>query len=767
MRESDAIPDAGAGPELLRRVLLGAVTALIVARPLVLGEDPGMLSPLTDAHGLVLTLLWFLTALGWAGWRVWTGDGRWGIGVLEGGVLMIPALMFLSSARVASYKHPAYLITWEWLALALAFVLVRRLVQTSGEQQRLLAALVASAVSVSAFAIYQYADEMPRMRRFLEKEAASASAEDLKLRERLDLGVYSTFAHPNSFAGYVGLLLPAGFGWAWIAGRRERRSRKSVLACVAVLLMVVALALTRSKGALLGTVLVVAIVSLIQLRTLASARRGWVIAAFLAIAGVGVVATLASSAGSNLEHKTTGALATRIEYWSATWKMLNDSGHPAFLWLGVGPGNFGRYYLRYMAVTANEEIKDPHNFALDIWTSCGVFGVAALLITLALFFKQAWPAVRAPLADEKDESAEPEPRTHWEFYLGGMVGLTLGFILWALGQPVMEFNFLVDAGMTAGIRSLLWFATFALLESIWWPGPSRLLAIVAGVVVLLLNLTVSGGISFPSVALPLWVMIALALKARETMESLGTMESREEPRSWLASIAPLPLMAAIALGYSLVCFGPVTSCTQQIRRAILFFQGYEMRLAKARTVNVVEEQQILQQTQEYLRARILKPLEQAVEDDRSDAYAALQLSEWYGKLWELRYEMQGKNDETSRRQALGQAQQATRLDPEGLDGYLALYRLNMLFTKRFDAVTTTRLHEYAAKQMRQVVERAPTRASFRYQLAEVLFLLDNVKDGRVEAEEALHLDQLATSPTRKLTDGQRAKAEKWLGRGGG
>ena len=36
-------PEIPQGPEYLRRGLLGLVTALLVARPLVLGEDPGML----------------------------------------------------------------------------------------------------------------------------------------------------------------------------------------------------------------------------------------------------------------------------------------------------------------------------------------------------------------------------------------------------------------------------------------------------------------------------------------------------------------------------------------------------------------------------------------------------------------------------------------------------------------------------------------------------------------------------------------------------
>src|SRR5579859_6878536 len=64
--------------ELLRRLLLGAVTMLIVARPLVIGEDPGLLDKAnSNPAGMILAFLWLLTAVGWAGWRLWTRERTW------------------------------------------------------------------------------------------------------------------------------------------------------------------------------------------------------------------------------------------------------------------------------------------------------------------------------------------------------------------------------------------------------------------------------------------------------------------------------------------------------------------------------------------------------------------------------------------------------------------------------------------------------------------------------------------------------------------
>src|SRR5262249_36048449 len=59
-------------------------------------------------------------------------------------------------------------------------------------------------------------------------------------------------------------------------------------------------------------------------------------------------------------------------------------------------------------------------------------------------------------------------------------------------------------GLVAGGRSVVWFAAFALFETVPWTPRARRLALAAGVAALLLCLLVTGGISLPSVAPPLW-----------------------------------------------------------------------------------------------------------------------------------------------------------------------------------------------------------------------------------------------------------------------
>jgi hypothetical protein len=259
------------GPELLRRLLLGLITALIVARPLVLGEDPGLLDHASGAAGLTLTLLWFLAAVGWAIWRAWSRQSSWSMSVVEGGLLAIVGAVMASAVSAASYKQPALLIASEWFVFLIAFVLVRQLARTEGDNQRLIAVLLASAVSLSAFGVYQGTVELPdqhkrfenpqRLVQALAKEGIYLDEKDPVLehwKTRIQANtVFATFAHPNSFASFLALLLPAAVGWSLACGNRLGGSLKVWLGGGCALLIAVSLWLTNSRGAILASTVAV------------------------------------------------------------------------------------------------------------------------------------------------------------------------------------------------------------------------------------------------------------------------------------------------------------------------------------------------------------------------------------------------------------------------------------------------------------------------------------------------------------------------------
>ncbi|HXG11509.1 MAG TPA: O-antigen ligase family protein [Gemmataceae bacterium] len=902
------------GPEALRRGLLALVTALIVARPLVLGEDPGLLAPLSEPSGMVLTLLWLLAAVGWGVWRLWRRQPTWEICLVEVGLLGVVVLMFVSAAAAASYKHPAWLIAWEWLAMLAAFCLVRQLVVAPAEQHGLLAAVLATGLSLAAYGVYQYYVELPRqraeylsgedifarvrpefaatvgfvpgvpspagvpwtalvlssrdepllpvpplepLRHRLARQGLILEPDDPQLEswaERIKMNhAYSRFAHPNSFAGFLALLLPAMGGctyaaWRGTPGRSAATSRPGHLVTLSLLcggtaLMGLALWLTHSRGAILGLLAAGGVAAVLYQRRLLLRHKGWVAAVLAGLLGLAALGYLVlSDWGSAPLGKESGTARARLAYWATTWRMICD--HP---WLGVGPGNLGRFYPRYMQPAEAEHIKDPHNFALEVWAAAGVFALLALLVALGAFFGRIGLVLRNPEEVEPNQPADagrspepnrpadagrspelnrpahagrsPEPATppaspgpprlYWEFYFGGAVGLLLGFLFWALDQPPDK---ILIEGVTAAVLAAIWFGSYALLERIDWQGPARAITLAAGVAALLLNLTVSGGISFPSVAVPLWVMAALALNALQKPAAIGT------GRHWLAWVIPLPLTAALGLVYYTQFFSPIMTAHGLARTAAAHAQLVWGNPDPTGEIAVPRPGG-------FFVKEVLGPLEQAVrEQDPGNAQLGLEAARWYAEAWKHYPHnleaMQLAIAHAARvHGSIADRQKFPGIDPEGQEGYLVGYRLQKMYAdwlaaqspdekQRLNwAAAVYRHYRNAADLLGEAVRRDPTQARLRYQLAEVLLLVEKAarelhplavtarkekeaagdkrgvqemealaresardrehaqQEARRQAQEGLNLDAQAPTKSRKLTDRQREQVRRWLAGG--
>src|SRR5262249_9011447 len=102
--------------------------------------------------------------------------------------------------------------------------------------------------------------------------------------------------------------------------------------------------------------------------------------------------------------EATKSLGYRLQYWRSTLAMI--ARHPL---LGVGPGNFQDYYTQFKLPEASEEIRDPHNFLLEVWATAGTLALTALCAALALF---AWRTGSTPPRSWGGETgAAPEQST--------------------------------------------------------------------------------------------------------------------------------------------------------------------------------------------------------------------------------------------------------------------------------------------------------------------------------------------------------------------
>jgi O-Antigen ligase len=791
---------------MLRRTLLILVTGLIVARPLILGEDINVQLDHLDTSTLLLTMLWFVAAVMWAVWRLWSRQGTWYGGILEAALFAVVLLTFTGAVFVAPYKHAARIMSWEWLAMAVGFVLVRQLAITKEEQHCFFAVLLAGIVPLSVYALYQRGVEIPHMQELYgnnldklrdaqERQTGQPLEDDTLLKEaqkRLQMTyVYGPYANPNSFASYLSLLIPGLIGAALLCARHKHPRWQVMFASSFATLGVVALGLTISRGAWLAMLLT-------GLGVVALLWRGWLRTHwYYALGTVVVLALLAVGAWQMKSLWTSGvgkteetALVRFKEYWPATMRMIAD--HP---WFGVGPGMFGRYYPRYMGPNAGETIKEPHNFALEIWATCGLFALIALLMVLVLFY---WRALRAllsaPTVDGPGDISLPDPRTsnevlpvRWEFYVGGMFGLLLAFVLRVSESSQDEI--LIEA-VKAGVGSVFWFGSFALFEQILWSNRARLLALTAGITAALLNMLVSGGINFPSIAGLIWCAAALALNAADLTPNAWA--SRFKPLLY----APLPLLAGVAVLYLLLVYYPVTTSLSVEKRSLAKKDEWKQTAQK----DLAKNRPLAGSLQRFFPARkeIIDPIDKAMrEEDPDNVRLPLVLADLEAEQWrESGSFRQLGSTETSKKwkdKAVEYARIAQRIDPEGLGGYTKEYELHQQFAwgwelphkmpalfglgarmaelnflrrrgPSYEEALEERKKEYhlATDALKKVIEKDPFNPRWYYQLASCLYRAEEPDEARRYAEQAGNLSNRNTWSTRSLSKEQKEQLQRWL-----
>ncbi|MHC4630691.1 MAG: O-antigen ligase family protein [Planctomycetota bacterium] len=219
-------------------------------------------------------------------------------------------------------------------------------------------------------------------------------------------GVRGFFTTRNS-AGSFALMASFAAIVLFIEKFKNRKSPSSrplhLLACAAaVAIIIFGLALTRSKGAILGLLFATAIL-IVYLRFgnwLKANKKAVLIACLLlVITGTWVVV----SYGLNHGRLPGGSsMLVRWQYWHASAKMYAD--HPI---TGVGPGNFGHFYTHYKPAEALESVADPHNFPLGILTQYGPIGLAGFL---AMIFIPLWGTICPnPVSSSSSPKAQPEP----------------------------------------------------------------------------------------------------------------------------------------------------------------------------------------------------------------------------------------------------------------------------------------------------------------------------------------------------------------------
>ena len=203
--------------------LLGAMTALWVARPLAASESAAL------GDGLPVVMLWTALAVVWLlgtlGRRSWTLR----FGATDAAVALLVGLYALSALWAVYHgsPRPAVNMLWEWVGFGLAFFMARQLMAGPQETRAVMAVMVALAIALSGYGLYQYRIEMPATRVEYRKAPDQAlraaglwyppgSRERWLFEQRLDSPEpLATFPLTNSLAAFLAPWLIVMLGIAW------------------------------------------------------------------------------------------------------------------------------------------------------------------------------------------------------------------------------------------------------------------------------------------------------------------------------------------------------------------------------------------------------------------------------------------------------------------------------------------------------------------------------------------------------------------------
>jgi hypothetical protein len=670
---------------------VGALTALIVARPLVAGDDPGRLRLTSGGGTLTLNLLTFVLLLGWAGWRAVSRQKRPLGGPIVLGLFGIGLVTWIAAAGPDRYQHPGWYLGWEWFTVATLFFLIRQLAFTPQVVTGLTAVLLASAVSLSAMTWYQ---EFARFAGLPSGEPTPTpnplaplvgdSEFNLTLNQAPPVRgtAKATFDRPETFTGFLLLVLPVGI-LAALANWRNGKIGKLTVLVPLVLLTTAAL-----------TVPVIEQIPWQQ----------------------------------------------RLEGWQKAWSLGMES-----FWNGVGPGNFSRRAgLGWFA---------PENAWLGLFATTGIFALV-LAVGCVVYFVVAilrnWRS--APVSSLEESPKRHGPR--WEFYYGAIAGSLLGLVL-GTGDLAAESNpsDILRLGVLTACRALIWFAAFALLETVPWNTRQLMRCLCAGVVLTAVFGFFSDGLSLIPLNQLFWVTAALALNLRQPVPVFA---ADLQPKKGLElGYAAIPLALGI-LVLNIVLVGlPGLKTTSAIRlarqtsREFDAFRGdIEGATGAARIIAV-------RRAKEYLDTRILSPLRQASAWDPDNSSLLLQEARWSRQHW--RYYLELRDAERANQESkkiLSLCERAAKCDPYNPAGKLADFEAILMVMT--DVTARKERLPGAEKVIADVTAREPWReVQMRWRMVSAFLDQKAWELLPAHAVTLLKLDRVPGAPHGAMTPEQR------------
>jgi len=704
--------------------LKGVVGVLLVGRLLLPTESAAV------GETVWMVQLWLVAGLLWA-WHCYRErDYHLRVDLLDGLLWVIVAGHVLSALAVVAtegHKRAAVNMLWEWVGLGVSFFLLRQTIRSAVDARRVLLIMVATTTVLAGLGLWQHyvfypqtaaqykqlRDELDHLKNAPDDHATRQRIRELHIhfasheipiegpgriawenRLRDSTEPFGLFALANTFAGLLTAWLTGALGVLPRARRLIREDWLSVvLITAAVSLMAFCLLLTKSRTAWAGLCVGLMTWGWLAARVNRPVHQsiGWIkFAVAVLVLGVGL-AVAATSGGFDREvvSEAPKSLRYRLQYWSGTWDVLRERP-----FLGTGPGNFRNHYLKYKAAESSEEIAEPHNFLLDIWTSGGCIALAGLLGLFVASARHIDSKTNRQSASKPAQIGNPfaDPLV----FGGGLAFVVVYSVGWLLG-PVADTR--------------LW-VLFALWVPLCW-GLSQLIlrtelsmsCLIAAAVALLVHLLGAGGIEMPAISQTLLILLALSTLRQDDSETADSLRGRNPTQI----IGGLLLLAAFLCWFSAT--GPVMN-----RKAFTATGDFAL----------IEQGNIAKAEREYLRAADADPL---------TPDPLIRLAELSFRRWEVDERRESRQFD----RAIEYLERGIALNPHDANSYR---KLGLWYAKRFERDADPVYAHAASEMLYEATQCYPNDAAIRSELAIALSLAGPQKDARSEARRALDLDAI-------------------------
>jgi len=205
-------------------------------------------------------------------------------------------------------------------------------------------------------------------------------------------GPFGPYVDRDHYAGLMEMIIP--FSACFVLSRPRRDPRQGVL-WFAVLIPVVSLLLTGSRGGMVSLLAETTILGWITIRGNPLPRRRTT----GAVAGLALVAVaslffwlappVVLTKLGTFRNYATEARSGRVALWKDSFRLFRD--HP---WLGTGMGSFVTVYPPYQSEPSELVTEHAHNDYLEALTETGVAGGVLILSALALFLLNAFGGLK-------------------------------------------------------------------------------------------------------------------------------------------------------------------------------------------------------------------------------------------------------------------------------------------------------------------------------------------------------------------------------------